>query len=280
MKKLALVSTVAISIVMSAAAGAAEDVSGRRVCQVGDPACVRLVIREMDKRFRRLARRCDHDAIFSLLYLRTTETFRNTLDTIGYADPASVVREDARFAEYYFRAFDAFHGRRGSVPPAWDVAFTAARGRTVLSGGDALLGFNAHIQRDLPFVLYDLFLRGHPVSHEDHTLVNEFLAQVDATAEIAGRFDPTFGDNSDPAALFQLIVDWRELAFTNYLRLRDAPTPAARAAVAAEIEAYAGGVAAAIAQSTALPPGQDSSARDAFCAAHAGDRDTDNDDDE
>ncbi len=263
-----VVSVVSVPSVLWGGTGALDDVSDHRACEAGETRCVRLVIKEMDKRFRKLARHCDHDAIFSLLYLRTTETFLDTLDTIGYADPSSVVREDAVFADYYFHAFDGFHDGRGDVPPAWDIAFTAAQDHAVQATGNALLGFNAHIQRDLPFVLYDLSVRGHPVSHDDHTLVNNFLAQVDATAEVVARFDPTFDDNADPAALFQLIVTWRELAFTNFVRLRDAPTPEARAAVAAEIEAYAGAVAQGIVQATAYPPGTDSSARDAFCACH------------
>jgi hypothetical protein len=273
---------ISLGILAPGTADAAKDPSETRACRVGEPACVRIVIRDMNRRFRPLARHCDHAAIFALAYLRTTETFRDTLDTIGYADPASVIHEDAGFAELYFRAFDAFfrpghhHHHAAPVPPAWDIAFTAGATRSVTSAGDALLGFNAHIQRDLPFLLYDLDVMGRPISHEDHTLVNDFLAQVDVTAEIVARFDPTFGDNADPAGLFALIVSWREIAFTNYLRLRDAPTPAARAAVAADIEAYAAGVAAGIAATTAYAPGQDSSARDAFCAAQAhGDDDGD-----
>ena len=116
-------------------------------------------------------------------------------------------------------------------------------------------------------------MQGNPISYEDHTLVNDFLAQVDASAEIAQRFDPTFDDNADPAALFQLIVAWREQAFSNFVRLRDAPTPEARAVVATEIEAYAGAVAGGIAQATAYPPGTDSAARDAYCAAQQGKQD-------
>jgi hypothetical protein len=158
------------------------------------------------------------------------------------------------------------------VPPAWHIAFTAAHEHAVFATGNALLGINAHIQRDLPFTLYELHVQGNPISAEDHTLVNDFLAQVDATAEIAQRFDPTFDDNADPAALFQLIVDWRALAFSNFVRLRDAPTPEARAAVATEIEAYAGDVAENIAQSMAYPPGTDSASRDAYCATHKGEK--------
>jgi hypothetical protein len=245
---------------------ASGDVSEKRACQEGRPHCAHFVIQEMERRFRHLAKDCDHDAIFSLLYLRTTEKFRDTLSSIGYDDPASIVRQDALFADYYFRAYDAHHRGEGFVPPAWQIAFTAAGQRSVTAAGNTLLGINAHVQRDLPFTLFDLDQQGFPVSHADHTLVNNFLAQVMVDAEIAGRFDPTFDDNSDPAALLQLLFAWRELAFTNYLRLRNAATPEARVAVAAEIEGFAAAVAAGIVQQTAYPPGADSSSRDAFCA--------------
>src|SRR5499426_2084048 len=245
---------------------ASADVADKRACQEGDPQCVKFVIKEMERRFRRLAKDCDHDAIFSLLYLRTTEKFRDTLNSIGYGDPASIVRQDALFADLYFRAFDAFREGEGFVPPAWQIAFAAAGQRRVTAAGNALLGINAHVQRDLPFTLFELDQRGFPISHADHTLVNNFLAQVMVDAEIAGRFDPTFDDNSDPAALLQLLFAWRELAFINYLRLRNAPTAEARAAVAAEIEGFAAAVASGIVQQTAYPPGADSSSRDAFCA--------------
>src|SRR5262245_37444086 len=245
---------------------ASGDIADKRACQEGRPHCAHFVIQEMERRFRHLAKDCDHDAIFSLLYLRTTEKFRDTLSSIGYGDPATIVRQDAIFADYYFRAYDAHHKGEGFVPPAWQIAFTAAGQRRVTAAGNALLGINAHVQRDLPFTLFDLDQRGFPVSHADHTLVNNFLAQVMVDAEIAGRFDPTFDDNSDPAALLQLLFAWRELAFTNYLRLRYAPTAEARAAVTAEIEGFAAAVAAGIVQQTAYPPGADSSSRDAFCA--------------
>src|SRR5262245_19056060 len=245
---------------------ASGDVADKRACQEGQPHCTHFVIQEMERRFRHLAKDCDHDAIFSLLYLRTTEKFRETLGAIGYGDPASIVRQDALFADLYFRAFDAFREGEGFVPPAWQIAFAAAGQRRVTAAGNALLGINAHVQRDLPFTLFELDQRGFPISHADHTLVNNFLAQVMVDAEIAGRFDPTFDDNSDPAALLQLLFAWRELAFTNYLRLRNAPTAEARAAVASEIEGFAAAVAAGIVQQTAYPPGADSSSRDAFCA--------------
>jgi hypothetical protein len=249
------------------AATASADVSSRLACKLGNPRCVDGVIQEMEQRFKPLARRCDHDSIFALLYLRTTQKFDETLPALGYSDVRAVVREDALFADYYFRAHDAYRRRHGFVPPAWQIAFSAAEQRAVSGIGNALLGMNAHIQRDLPFVLFELDRRGHAVSYEDHNRVNVFLAQVDAAAELAARFDPIFAAGIDPAVLTQLITNWRELAFVNYLRLRDAPDLRAWLTVAADIERYAADMASAFAQQTAYPAGTDSGARDAHCSA-------------
>jgi hypothetical protein len=251
----------------AAATRSASDVSQARVCRQGAIECVSRVIREMTRRFDALARRCDHDAVFALVYLRTTEVYRDTADSIGYDDVASVTREDALFADYYFRAFDAYHSgphhsEQGSVPPAWQIAFDSAAARTLSAQGNAFLGVSAHIQRDLPFVLYDLYTQGHAVSYEDHTLVNEFLAQVDVAPEIIARFDPTYPPGSD----ISLIAAWRETAFQNFERLRDA-TPVERIVIAAEIEYSAALFAQNIVASTAHPPGSSSSERDAYCRA-------------
>lgn len=246
----------------AAASRSSSDVSETRACREGTLACVSRVIREMTRRFDALARRCDHDAIFALVYLRTTEVYRDTADTIGYDDVASVTREDALFAEYYWRAFDAYQGGHGSVPPAWQIAFDSAAARTLSAQGNALLGVSAHIQRDLPFVLHELYTQGHAVSYEDHTLVNEFLAQVDVAPEIIDRFDPTYPPGSDSS----LIVAWRETAFRNFERLRDA-APVERVVIAAEIEYSAALFAQNVVASTAYPAGASSRERDAFCSA-------------
>lgn len=239
-----------------------RELSEARACREGAIECVSLVVREMTRRFDALARRCDHDAIFALVYLRTTEVYRDTVDSIGYADAASVTREDALFADYYFRAFDAYHAGHGGVPPAWQIAFDSAAARTLGASGNAFLGVSAHIQRDLPFVLYDLYQQGHPVNYEDHTLVNEFLALVDVAPEIIQRFDPTYPPGSD----ITTIAAWREAAFRNFERLRDA-TPVERVVIAAEIEYSAALFAQNIVASTAYPPGSSSDERDAFCRA-------------
>lgn len=254
-----------LSLVASTAS-AGGTVSQKPQCQAGKIQCVHHVIQEMDRRFRKLARSCDHDAIFALLYLRTTEKYQETALTLGYDDVNSVTREDALFADYYFRAYDAYHDGGGTVPPAWQVAFDAAEAGVLTAQGNALLGINAHIQRDLPFTLYDLYVQGQPVSYKDHNLVNVFLAQVDIADEIIERFDPTYPTGGDSSLIFL----WRELAWQNYLALRDAPDQATRDAVAAQIEINSAFAAQAFAQATAYPPGTNSSERDAFCEAQCG----------
>lgn len=248
------------------------NLNSRQVCQLGKPKCVELVIKKMKWRYQPLAKRCDHDALFALSYLRTTQTFLQTLNEIGYDDQASVIREDALFAHYYFRAYDAYHWGKGYVPPAWQIAFDAAQNRTVSSSGNLILGFNAHIQTDLPFVLYQLYLQGRPISYQDHTRVNEFLKRVNPLGELAEKFDPTLDDedvpgDTDDLQRFQLIAQWREGAYRNFERLRDAKTDAERAQVAAEIEASSTASAQVLLQTFSYPVGTDSSARDAYCQA-------------
>lgn len=263
--------SIALLLVLPGTATASEqNLTSTEACQKGEPECVDLVIEEMERRYELLAQLCDHDALFALSYLRTTETFLETLNEIDYDDPASVIREDALFAEYYFRSYDAYHSRLGKIPPAWQIAFDAAQNRSVTGAGNLLLSFNAHIQRDLPFVLYELYTQGTPVSYSDHTRVNQFLQQVDVVDELAQKFDPTLDDidlpgEEDDQLQFQLIVWLREGAFRNFERLRDASTEFERTQVAAEIEGYSGTFAQGLLQVFSYPPGIDSSARDAYC---------------
>lgn len=248
----------------------AQELTSKKVCQQGLPQCVTLVIREMERRYKPPAKRCDHDAVFALNYLRTTEVFQQTLDEVNYNNPAAVIREDALFAEYYFRAYDAYHTSKGNVPPVWQITFDAAQNRSVSGSGNLALGINAHIQRDLPFVLYELYLKGRPVSYEDHTRLNDFLQQVNPLKELTEKFDPTIDDqdvpgDEDDRQRFETIVLWREGAFRNYERLRNASSDAERMQIAKEIEEIAAGNAQFLQQSFSYPPGSDSSERDIYC---------------
>ena len=234
-------------------------------CAAGRVQCVDKVVRQMTQRLDPLASSCDHDAIFSLTYLRVTEEYRRTIESPTFFDDTSFVNhEDVVFAGYYFAAYDAWKaGRIGDVPPAWRVAFDASRDRAVSSYGNLLLGINAHVQRDLPFVVYSRGMVGPDGSSRkpDHDRVNQILNRVtdDLIVEIARRFDPTIDDTNLPTtlddfALFQTVAGWRESAWRHAELLAAAPTPQARELVGQEIEDYAASQARTIRAGTAYLP--------------------------
>jgi Family of unknown function (DUF5995) len=255
------------------------DASSPDDCTAGRAQCVDKTIREMTKRFDPFASSCDHNAIFALVYLRVTEEYRRTIDGPFFDDTSFVNYEDGIFAHDYFDAYDAWaSGQRAAVPRAWQIAFDSARDRRVSAIGDLLLGINAHVQRDLPFVLYSIGLVAPDGSSRkpDHDRVDEILNRVtdDVVAEIARRFDPTIDDTNLPGpvddfTVFQLLVAWREAAWRNAEALAAAPTAAARDLVAWQIENYAATTAAAIKLATQYPPLSSAGAkRDSYCAAH------------
>jgi hypothetical protein len=254
--------------------------SAENDCTAGRTRCVDAVVREMKRRFRPLARSCDHDAMFALAYLRTTEEYRRTIeDPDFFEDTAFVNHEDAVFARYYFDAYDDWAaGRRSQVPAAWRIALDAADDRRVSGIGNILLGINAHIQRDLPFVLEGIGLVKPDGSSRkrDHDKVNVFLNRVQDTiiAEAARRFDPTVDDNDVPGVVddflkFQLVPAWREAAWRHAELLAAAPGPTGRALVAAQIESYAASQARGLRAATAYGLFSGGSReRDAYCAVN------------
>ncbi len=299
MPRLALVSLVAALVLLAPGTARAQDPpfvgwtqllpglttqytpSSENDCAAGRTHCVDAVIREMRRRFNPLATACDHDAIFALTYLRTTEEYRRAIDEPGFfQDTPFVNHEDAVFARYYFEAFDAWRaGRRGAVPPAWAAAFRAAADHAVTATGNILLGINAHVQRDLPFVLAAIGLvKPDGTSRKrDHDRVDVILNRVidDVFAETARRFDPTVDDTNlpgtlDEAALFQIIAGWREIAWRNAELLVSAGSPAARARVADVIETAAASQAALIRVTMGYGLLGSSAARDAYCSTHHG----------
>ncbi len=248
-------------------------------CIAGRSQCVDKTIREMTRRLDPLASSCDHNAIFSLTYLRVTEEYRRTIDEPFFDDTSFVNYEDTLFAHYYFAAYDSWAaGRTEDVPPAWRIAFNTAAQHTDSAVGDLFLGINAHVQRDLPLVLYSIGLVAPDGTSRkpDHDRVDQILNRVtdDVIAEIARRFDPTIDDTNlptslDDATLFQTIVAWREKAWRNAEALAAAPTPGARDLVVAQIENDAASEARTIAAGAAYPPLLGGSAsRDAYCAIH------------
>lgn len=224
------------------------DPSDANDCKSGKIKCVDSVIREMTRRFDPLAADCDHNSMFALAYLRTTEVYRSAATTPGFfSDPTFINHQDAVFARYYFDAWDDYrHNRIAEVPPAWQVAIRNADEESVAGMGNAFLGFSAHVNRDLPMVLAEIGLVKPDGSSRkpDHDQVNEFLKLVvePLLDEAAARLDPSMDDaqidgtTMDETGLLQTLQAWREQAWRNAEAIVNAPTAAHRANVLTSIE--------------------------------------------
>jgi hypothetical protein len=254
-------------------------------CAAGRPNCLNATLKEELRVFTGNAQSCSHLAIFPLAYIRMTQTYGWTRDQPGYySDVPYMNHMDAIFARYYTDAYYNWAGgNRAGVPQAWVYAFDAAQNKTVTGAGDLFLGMNAHINRDLPFVLYASGLvNSSGVSGKaDYDAVERWLNDDTAPllAEEAQRFDPAIDDTTNPLVnylTFQMVSAWREGAWRNAELLAAAPNDAARALVAQNIENSSNVIARNFLASFAVSPlpllnGGGNAARDAYCAAHNSD---------
>ena len=152
------------------------------------------------------------------------------------------------------------------VPEAWRIAQEAAAAGDYYGAQDMLLGINAHVQNDMPFVLAALGLsdRDGRSRKPDHDAGNAVLADayqpvVDAIRE---RYDASLDLTNpsqvliDDVAGLEVVQTWREVVWRNAERLADAKTNEERGQVAASIEAYAAGNAQVIARPGRRDTGQ------------------------
>jgi hypothetical protein len=219
--------------------------------------------------------RCDHRAVFATTYLALTRTLKRVLvrHPHFFRYPHHLFTEDALFADVYFNTVHRSNRGR-SVPDAWRIAFGAARSADVNGAQDMLLGINAHVQNDMPFVLAALGLRTRSGTSRkpDHDRVNEVLnrAYKPVVHAVKRRYDDRVGlTNSDLTPLddaggLELVRGWREQVWRNAERLVNARSDRERKQVARQIEANAAGWARAI---TAFQTPGDRARRDAYCRA-------------
>lgn len=246
-------------------------------CAGGDLECVRATLDAMRQHTRQLAEDCDHNAVFAALYTVVTSHYYATVaaDPQYFADPEFVNHEDAVFAYYYFWPYVNWRsGMHDAVPDAWRIAFEAADNEEVTATGNLLLGVNAHVVRDLPFVLSRLGLG----DKHDHDRVNDILRTAYAPAvqaiddHLADSIDEADveGTSLDEDALFQIVATWREQAWHDATLLSQASTALERAAIAAQIEEKARLQALTFRKEHAYPAGTDQrGARNEYCGEHA-----------
>jgi hypothetical protein len=250
-------------------------------CQNGQSGCLNTTLNQQAQILGTTGQACSHLAVFPLAYARMTQTYGWTRTQPGYyRDVPYMNHMDAIFAGYYTDAYqDYVHGDRADVPQAWLYAFDAATNKTVSGAGDLFLGMNAHINRDLPFVLYATGLvefDGTTSGKADYDAVEQWLYDDTAPllSEEAARFDPSIASSNVALVnyfAFQMVSSWRENAWRAAEALAAAPDAASRDMVAQQIETNADNMAQTLMASFPVDPlVEPNAARDAFCATHNG----------
>jgi hypothetical protein len=245
------------------------------VCADGNPQCIVEVIAKMEDRLTPLAASCDHDAIFSLAYLRVTQNVKAAADAGYFHDRTWLTQLDAVFAGMYFTTMDTWNaGHQDQVAPAWRIALQASDDRSMTGLGDFLLNMNAHINNDFPHALATVGLTAQDgTTHKpDHNAYNDRLDSlyIPVFKEESERFDPTFDQYDvgplDDIGVGAIMRGWREMVWRHAENLVTAKTPAQKALAEQAIEQYAASQAALIRQTFASSDG--STARDTYCEAH------------
>ena len=245
------------------------------------PWCRKATLRCIDlamMRMRRVQDRfgCDHRAVFATTYITLTKAIRDTVTSEPkfFRDRRYLYREVTVFSSYYFRMLHAVD-RGQPIPEAWRIAIDTYANGDANAAQDMLLGINAHVQRDMPFVLAQMGLvtpKGEP-RKPDHDAENEILnrAYEAVVREIERRYDPIMSLTNaswDPADDFmglEMVKAWREGVWRNAERLVNAKPGAERQQVIDSIEANAATWARMMA-TPQVPPGYRAQ-RDAYCQA-------------
>jgi Family of unknown function (DUF5995) len=235
------------------------------LCPQQRDRCLTRLLSRMERNYERLG--CTHNSMFSLLYWRTTEGIRDANWSGEFSDRRFWNQLTYAFGVYYLDALRTWRRDKTTrTPKAWRIAFKAAREEEVSSAGDVWLGINAHVNRDLAFVYYQLGLD----NYADHLHVNTVLARARLVVfpEIIATLDPTIaGQTSNDPALSLDVFAWRDEAWDNAQRLEAAPNAKARGVIAAKIERKA--VATANRIKAAFPVTADANrTRNVFCASH------------
>jgi hypothetical protein len=250
-------------------------------CPSGSPRCVDRTLRRLRKMVR--SDGCDHKGVFTGNYLIVTRAYARVARTRNgrrhsdhFDDPAWLAREDALFAKQYFVARRHWRSSRtrDRVAPAWRIAFTAADEGSTTGFGDLLLGINAHVANDMPFMIAatGLHMSDGRSRKPDHDRFNRTLSDSfdDVLEDVAARFDPTAnpdvpGTELDKTVIYQILALLREGVWRNAERLEQASTDAERNRIKGQIESNAAGNARMIRAMFPSPDG--SAARDAYCRA-------------
>lgn len=166
---------------------------------------------------------------FNHLYLRVTLGVRaamNTSSSSAFSDRTFLERLDVVFANLYFDALAAGGPSADAAPPAWRPLLSSRTAAHVHPLQFALAGMSAHINRDLPWGIVEVFeqLGGSPqpadIRHDDFERVNGILETVQAQIKdefatgVVATVDALTAPVDDRLATFSVRAA-RDTAWTN-----------------------------------------------------------------
>lgn len=170
----------------------------------------------------------DSDGVkwFNRLYLQVTRSVRHAISGPAFRDARFMTELDIVFANQYFAAIAAGEVDVSHAPSAWRPLLRARSSGGIARLQFALAGMNAHINRDLPQGIVQVFeaLGGDPTSdqarRQDFDSVNDLLERVEA--EVKADFsvgaiavvDDLAGRADDVAAMWKVRAA-RHAAWTN-----------------------------------------------------------------
>jgi hypothetical protein len=241
--------------------------------------CRRATMKCIDGNIRRLQQAadrfgCDHRAVFATTYLVLTKTLRSAMarNPRLFRDRRYLIYEDTLFENYYVKMLRAVD-RGKPIPEAWRIAIDTAAHGDANAGQDMLLGINAHVQRDMPFVLAQLGLvrRSGASRKPDHDVMNDVLneAYEPVVQAIQQRFDPMVSLTNaswnplDDIGGLEMVKGWREGVWRNAERLVNAKSEDERRQVMDGIETNAANWARMM-STPQVPPGYRAQ-RDGYC---------------
>src|SRR3954452_24176823 len=211
-------------------------------CRDATLKCVDTVIRKLKARRDKLG--CDHRAVFADTYLLLTREMKRTIqrDPHFFSDNRWLIYEDVTFANFYF----ALYRKGAQLPEAWQIAFDTAASGDQNAAQDRLLGINAHVQRDMPYVLAGVGIRQPDGASRkpEHDSPNQVLANAyePIVRDVERRYDPfvaTSNSSATPLDDFgglEMVKGRREGVWRNRELLLGAKSEQERALVAQSIE--------------------------------------------
>jgi Family of unknown function (DUF5995) len=163
---------------------------------------------------------------FNRLYLQVTRSVRQAVTGTAFHDARFMTELDIVFANLYFAAITAGEVDPSRAPSAWRPLLRARSSRRNSRLQCALAGMNAHINRDLPQGIVQVFeaLGGDPTTaqarRQDFDSINGLLERVEAEVKtdfsigVIGVVDDLAGRADDVVAMWNVRAA-RDAAWTN-----------------------------------------------------------------